>query len=79
MSRAGSLYYERIDAQTYADWKVDYLKYDNCGQVGCFYGNNSLHVAPQVTLQSYAKFMAMRDALNATGRCAELRRIDVLI
>ena len=28
--RPGSLLYEEIDAQTYAEWEVDYLKYDNC-------------------------------------------------
>ena len=28
--RPGSLGYEDIDAQTYSDWGVDYLKYDNC-------------------------------------------------
>lgn len=28
--RPGSLGYEEIDASTYAGWKVDYLKYDNC-------------------------------------------------
>jgi alpha-galactosidase len=28
--RAGSLGYEQIDAQDYASWGVDYLKYDNC-------------------------------------------------
>ena len=26
-SRAGSLYHERLDAQTFADWGVDYLKF----------------------------------------------------
>src|SRR5262245_34832047 len=26
----GSLGHERIDAQTFADWGVDYLKYDHC-------------------------------------------------
>ncbi|CAK7198241.1 hypothetical protein SEUCBS139899_000900 [Sporothrix eucalyptigena] len=26
-----SLGYEAVDAQTWADWGVDYLKYDNCG------------------------------------------------
>lgn len=34
---AGSLGHETIDAQTFADWGVDYLKYDNCyneGQAG---------------------------------------------
>ena len=28
--RQGSLYNEEIDAQDFADWGVDYLKYDNC-------------------------------------------------
>ena len=28
--RAGSLNHEKEDAQTWADWGVDYLKYDNC-------------------------------------------------
>ena len=45
-------YHERVDALTYADWGAEYLKYDNCGEVD---------------LQSYAKFSAMSDALNATG------------
>ncbi|PRP89387.1 hypothetical protein PROFUN_01250 [Planoprotostelium fungivorum] len=28
--RPGSLNYEEIDAKTYSDWGIDYLKYDNC-------------------------------------------------
>ena len=32
--RPGSLGYEEIDAATYAQWKVDYLKYDNCNNDG---------------------------------------------
>ena len=28
--RAGSLYYEDVDAHDFAEWGVDYLKYDNC-------------------------------------------------
>lgn len=55
---AGSLGYEKIDAQTFADWGVDYLKYDNCynkGQSG-------------TPLISYNRYKAMSDALNATGR-----------
>ena len=44
-SRAGSLYHERHDAQTYADWGVDYLKFDDCGEMN---------------LASYAKFSIMR-------------------
>ena len=32
-SRVGSLYHERVDAQSFADWGAEYLKYDNCGEV----------------------------------------------
>ncbi|KAK8795538.1 hypothetical protein WA158_000195 [Blastocystis sp. Blastoise] len=32
--RPGSLNYEEIDANTYAEWGVDYLKYDNCNDAG---------------------------------------------
>jgi alpha-galactosidase len=32
--RPGSLGYEEIDAKTYAEWEVDYLKYDNCNSDG---------------------------------------------
>ena len=35
--RPGSLGYEEIDADTYAKWGVDYLKYDNC------YNNGTNH------------------------------------
>jgi alpha-galactosidase len=49
----GALDHEDIDAQTFADWGVDYLKYDNC--------NN----ADRPALERYTK---MRDALRKTGR-----------
>ena len=51
--RPGSLGYEEIDAKTYADWKVDYLKYDNCH-------NNDI--------DSQKRYKKMRDALKKTGR-----------
>ena len=51
--RPGSLGYETVDANTYAMWKVDYLKYDNCNNDG---------ISPQT------RYPKMRDALNATGR-----------
>ena len=34
VGRPASLGYETIDAETYASWKVDYLKYDNCNNEG---------------------------------------------
>ncbi|CAF9938740.1 MAG: hypothetical protein ALECFALPRED_007831 [Alectoria fallacina] len=55
---AASLGVEKQDAQTFADWGVDYLKYDNCyneGQEG-------------TALVTYNRYKAMSDALNATGR-----------
>jgi alpha-galactosidase len=51
--RPGSLGYETIDANTYASWTVDYLKYDNCHTDGSI---------PE------KRYPVMRDALNATGR-----------
>ena len=53
--RIGGAGHERIDAQTFADWGVDYLKYDWC--------------RPQApTHLQVHYFSAMRDALRATGR-----------
>ena len=51
--RPGSLGYEEIDAQTYADWGVDYLKYDNC-----FKGH----------IKSIERYEKMREALKKTGK-----------
>ena len=51
--RPGSLGNEEIDANTYAKWKVDYLKYDSC------YAGN---------VPAQQRYTAMRDALNKTGR-----------
>jgi alpha-galactosidase len=51
--RPGSKGYEEIDARTYAEWGVDYLKYDWCNSEG------------QDTRNAYA---LMSQALRATGR-----------
>jgi alpha-galactosidase len=51
--RPGSLGYEKKDANTYAAWGVDYLKFDSCHTNG---------TPPAV------EYAIMRDALNATGR-----------
>ncbi|WP_249123974.1 glycoside hydrolase family 27 protein [Saccharopolyspora erythraea] len=51
----GSLGHEEQDARTFAEWGVDYLKYDWC--------------SPEGTLEDQiAAFTKMRDALAATGR-----------
>ena len=51
--RPASLGFETVDAETYAKWGVDYLKYDNCNDDG---------TKPAV------RYPIMRDALNKTGR-----------
>ncbi|KAK2602027.1 hypothetical protein QQS21_004454 [Conoideocrella luteorostrata] len=55
---AGSLDFEENDAKSFASWGVDYLKYDNCYNMGRF-------GTPSVT---YARYDAMSQALNRTGR-----------
>jgi alpha-galactosidase len=53
----GSLGKESLDAQTFADWGVDYLEYDNCS-------NQS-----DGSRQDYVnRYTAMRSAIDATGR-----------
>ncbi|XP_051138453.1 alpha-galactosidase 3-like [Andrographis paniculata] len=51
--RPGSLYHESDDAELFASWGVDYLKYDNCFNLG---------IDPE------KRYPPMREALNATGR-----------
>ncbi|OLF16290.1 hypothetical protein BU204_17010 [Actinophytocola xanthii] len=53
----GSLGKEDIDAQTWADWGVDYLKYDNC--------HNQSDGSQADFVRRYT---AMREALDRTGR-----------
>jgi alpha-galactosidase len=53
----GSLGKEELDAQTWADWGVDYLKYDNC--------HNESDGSQADFIRRYT---AMRDALDKTGR-----------
>ncbi|MGZ2357203.1 NPCBM/NEW2 domain-containing protein [Streptomyces sp. 372A] len=49
----GALGHEYSDAQQFADWGVDYLKYDNCNNQG---------------VDAKERYTTMRDALVATGR-----------
>jgi len=53
--KPGALGHEKIDATTYAQWGVDYLKEDSCN-------------APTDHPTAFSEYGAMRDALNATGR-----------
>ena len=49
----GGLGHEYSDARQFADWGVDYLKYDNCNNQG---------------VDAKLRYTTMRDALKATGR-----------
>ncbi|CAM5697466.1 NPCBM/NEW2 domain-containing protein [Streptomyces fumanus] len=49
----GALGHEYSDARQFADWGVDYLKYDNCNNQG---------------VDARQRYETMRDALKATGR-----------
>jgi alpha-galactosidase len=49
----GGLGHEYSDARQFADWGVDYLKYDNCYNQG---------------VDAKKRYTTMRDALKATGR-----------
>ncbi|WP_344681200.1 glycoside hydrolase family 27 protein [Saccharopolyspora taberi] len=49
----GALGHEEVDARTFAEWEVDFLKYDNCNNQG---------------VPATERYAAMGDALRATGR-----------
>jgi len=61
----GSLNHEDQDAQTYAQWGFDYLKYDLCSFTTMMRGAASPEVAHQMMLDAYTK---MHKALVSTGR-----------
>ena len=50
--RPGSLDFEKQDAEIYAKWNIDYLKYDNCYNRG---------------ISSLIRYPTMKDCLNETG------------
>jgi hypothetical protein len=55
---AGSLDFEKEDAESFASWGVDYLKYDNCYHMGRW----------GTPLISFNRYKIMWDALKAAGR-----------
>jgi alpha-galactosidase len=61
----GSYGHELQDAQTYAAWGIDYLKYDLCGLREQMKSAGSPEAAHQIMVDAYIK---MRDALRSTGR-----------
>jgi alpha-galactosidase len=61
----GSLGHELQDAQTYAAWGIDYLKYDLCGLRVEMRAAPTPEAAHKIMVDAYIK---MRDALRSTGR-----------
>jgi alpha-galactosidase len=61
----GSYGHELQDAQTYAAWGIDYLKYDLCGLRDQMKAASSPEAAHKIMVDAYIK---MRDALRSTGR-----------
>ncbi|MGB7267448.1 MAG: glycoside hydrolase family 27 protein [Terracidiphilus sp.] len=61
----GSLGHELQDAETYAQWGIDYLKYDLCGLEKEMKAAPDSEAAHQVMVDAYIK---MGDALRSTGR-----------
>lgn len=52
---AGSFGFEELDARTFAEWGIDYLKYDYCN-------------APDDLTTAFQRYKKMGDALEKTGR-----------
>jgi alpha-galactosidase len=61
----GSLGHEDQDAATYANWGIDYLKYDLCGLRIEMKAAPTPDAAHRIMVDAYTK---MRDALRKTGR-----------
>src|SRR5216683_5898247 len=61
----GSYGHEEQDAQQYAEWGIDYLKYDLCGLRDIMKSAESPEAAHKMMVDAYVK---MRDALRKTGR-----------
>ncbi len=61
----GSYGHEEQDARSYANWGIDYLKYDLCGLREIMKTADSPEAAHKIMVDAYIK---MRDALRKTGR-----------
>ena len=64
-NQTGSLGHEKRDAEQFASWKADLLKYDNCYS-SAERGFPNVDYAPLTSPKP--RMETMRDALNATGR-----------
>ncbi|KAG8844427.1 hypothetical protein FRB96_003062 [Tulasnella sp. 330] len=61
----GSLYYEDIDAQTFSDWGVDLIKYDNCAVPANW---SDTYVTDEYTSNTALRYIRMGNALNTVSR-----------
>lgn len=64
----GSLGHEMQDAKSYADWHVDYLKYDLCSYIPDVMEAKAPHDPEQQMRLMIGAYHTMHDALLATGR-----------
>jgi alpha-galactosidase len=65
---AGSLDHEAQDAQLYAQWGIDYLKYDLCGFIQDVMEKQAPHDRAEQMRLMVASYAKMDKALKATGR-----------
>jgi alpha-galactosidase len=65
---AGSLGHEEQDARTYAEWGIDYLKYDACSFIGDVMYKQAPNDAAERMRLMIAAYAKMDKALKATGR-----------
>ena len=64
----GSLGHEEQDAQLYASWGIDYLKYDLCSFIPEVMQKQAPHDPPAQMRLMHAAYTKMAKALKATGR-----------
>lgn len=64
---AGSLGYEAVDARTFAQWGIDYLKYDNCGAKSVTVDGRRMHFTADEAGYR-ARYQRMADALAGVDR-----------
>jgi alpha-galactosidase len=64
----GSLGHEEQDAKMYAEWGIDYLKYDLCGFIPAVMQKQAPHDASAQMRLMHDSYVKMDKALKATGR-----------
>jgi hypothetical protein len=62
--RPGTLFYETLDAQTFADWGVGLVKNDNCGEYS--YGNARFHAFADAVAKTGSKMIISTEPFTLT-------------